>query len=98
MMTVPKAVSVPVKTLTRRMAVWPVLDGNIAEDGCIVKTAGVDKEILTFTGPAKVYESQDDAVEAILGGKVVAGDVVVIRYEGPKAGQACRRCSIRPLI
>jgi dihydroxy-acid dehydratase len=62
-----------------------VLYGNIAEDGCIVKTAGVDKEILTFTGPAKVYESQDDAVEAILGGKVVAGD-------------ACRRCSIRPLI
>ncbi|MFP3408625.1 dihydroxy-acid dehydratase, partial [Pseudomonas sp. SIMBA_065] len=52
-----------------------VLYGNIAEDGCIVKTAGVDKEILTFTGPAKVYESQDDAVEAILGGKVVAGDV-----------------------
>ena len=49
-----------------------VLYGNIAEDGCIVKTAGVDKEILTFTGPAKVYESQDDAVEAILGGKVVA--------------------------
>jgi len=61
-----------------------VLYGNIAEDGCIVKTAGVDKEILTFSGPAKVYESQDDAVEAILGGKVVAGDVVVIRYEGPK--------------
>ena len=55
-------------------------------DGCIVKTAGVDKEILTFRGPAKVYESQDDAVEAILGGKVVAGDVVVIRYEGPKGG------------
>ncbi|MBX9382853.1 dihydroxy-acid dehydratase, partial [Serratia marcescens] len=48
--------------------------------------AGVDKEILTFRGPAKVYESQDDAVEAILGGKVVAGDVVVIRYEGPKGG------------
>ncbi|WP_263054684.1 dihydroxy-acid dehydratase [[Curtobacterium] plantarum] len=63
-----------------------VLYGNIAEDGCIVKTAGVDKEILTFTGPAKVYESQDDAVEAILGGKVIAGDVVVIRYEGPKGG------------
>ncbi|MEQ4531951.1 MAG: dihydroxy-acid dehydratase, partial [Mixta sp.] len=63
-----------------------VLYGNMAEDGCIVKTAGVDKEILTFRGPAKVYESQDDAVEAILGGKVVAGDVVVIRYEGPKGG------------
>lgn len=63
-----------------------VLYGNIALDGCIVKTAGVDEESLTFRGPAKVYESQDDAVEAILGGKVVAGDVVVIRYEGPKGG------------
>lgn len=63
-----------------------VLYGNIAEDGCIVKTAGVDKDSLTFRGPAKVYESQDDAVAAILGGKVVAGDVVVIRYEGPKGG------------
>ncbi|WP_113632703.1 dihydroxy-acid dehydratase [Pectobacterium peruviense] len=63
-----------------------VLYGNIAVDGCIVKTAGVDKESLIFRGPAKVYESQDDAVEAILGGKVVAGDVVVIRYEGPKGG------------
>ncbi|MEQ9998562.1 dihydroxy-acid dehydratase [Pectobacterium versatile] len=63
-----------------------VLYGNIALDGCIVKTAGVDKDSLIFRGPAKVYESQDDAVEAILGGKVVAGDVVVIRYEGPKGG------------
>ncbi len=63
-----------------------VLYGNVAEDGCIVKTAGVDKGNLLFRGPAKVFESQDDAVEAILGGKVVAGDVVVIRYEGPKGG------------
>ncbi|MCL6406149.1 dihydroxy-acid dehydratase [Dickeya dadantii] len=63
-----------------------VLYGNLAEDGCIVKTAGVDEGSLVFRGPAKVYESQDDAVEAILGGKVVAGDVVVIRYEGPKGG------------
>ncbi|WP_233979017.1 dihydroxy-acid dehydratase [Pectobacterium versatile] len=63
-----------------------VLYGNIALDGCIVKTAGVDKDSLIFRGPAKVYESQDDAVEAILDGKVVAGDVVVIRYEGPKGG------------
>ncbi|BDH44077.1 dihydroxy-acid dehydratase [Salmonella enterica subsp. enterica serovar Choleraesuis] len=63
-----------------------VLYGNIADKGCIVKTAGVDDSNLTFRGPAKVYESQDDAVEAILGGKVVAGDVVVIRYEGPKGG------------
>ena len=63
-----------------------VLSGNIARDGCIVKTAGVDESILTFTGPAKVYESQDDAVTAILTGQVVAGDVVVIRYEGPRGG------------
>ncbi|MBG3080700.1 dihydroxy-acid dehydratase [Proteus mirabilis] len=63
-----------------------VLSGNLAEDGCIVKTAGVDEDNLVFSGPAKVYESQDDAVEAILGGKVVAGDVVIIRYEGPKGG------------
>ena len=63
-----------------------VLYGNISEDGCIVKTASVDAELLTFKCPAKVYESQDDAVAAILGGKVVAGDCVVIRYEGPKGG------------
>ncbi len=63
-----------------------VLSGNLALDGCIVKTAGVDESILKFTGPAKVYESQDDSVVAILTGQVVAGDVVVIRYEGPKGG------------
>lgn len=63
-----------------------VLYGNLAEKGCIVKTAGVDKSILTFSGPARVFESQDDAVEAILGHHIVEGDVVVIRYEGPKGG------------
>ena len=63
-----------------------VLYGNIAEDGCIVKTAGVDESIWAFTGRARVFESQDSAVEAILGGSIVAGDVVVIRYEGPKGG------------
>jgi dihydroxy-acid dehydratase len=63
-----------------------VLSGNLAVDGCIVKTAGVDDSNLVFSGPAKVYESQDDAVSAILTGKVVAGDVVVIRYEGPRGG------------
>jgi dihydroxy-acid dehydratase len=63
-----------------------VLHGNLAEDGCIVKTAGVDASILKFSGPAKIFESQDDAVAGILGGKVVAGDVVVIRYEGPRGG------------
>ncbi|NVK24669.1 MAG: dihydroxy-acid dehydratase [Gammaproteobacteria bacterium] len=63
-----------------------VLSGNIALDGCVVKTAGVADDNLTFTGPAHVFESQDDAVEGILGGKVVAGEVVVIRYEGPKGG------------
>ncbi|HLT43198.1 MAG TPA: dihydroxy-acid dehydratase [Luteimonas sp.] len=63
-----------------------VLSGNIALDGCIVKTAGVDDSILKFSGPARVYESQDAAVAGILAGQVVAGDVVVIRYEGPRGG------------
>jgi dihydroxy-acid dehydratase len=63
-----------------------VLYGNIAEKGCIVKTAGVDPSIFLFSGTAKVYHSQDDACEAILGGAVTAGDVVFILYEGPKGG------------
>ncbi|RBM25754.1 dihydroxy-acid dehydratase [Vibrio tarriae] len=63
-----------------------VLKGNLALDGCIVKTAGVDESILKFRGPAVVFESQEDAVSGILGGQVKAGDVVVIRYEGPKGG------------
>jgi dihydroxy-acid dehydratase len=63
-----------------------VLHGNVAQDGCIVKTAGVDESILKFTGRARVFESQDDAVAAILADQVIAGDVVVIRYEGPKGG------------
>ena len=63
-----------------------VLRGNIAPDGCVVKTAGVDESILKFTGPAVVFESQDAAVKGILGNEVKAGDVVVIRYEGPRGG------------
>ena len=63
-----------------------VLYGNIALDGCIVKTAGVDDSILKFTGRARIFESQDATVEAILADKIVAGDVVVIRYEGPRGG------------
>jgi dihydroxy-acid dehydratase len=63
-----------------------VLYGNIAEKGCIVKTAGVDESILKFTGRARVFESQDDAVAGILGDAVHEGDVVIIRYEGPKGG------------
>ena len=63
-----------------------VLSGNIALDGSIVKTAGVDEGSLVFAGPARIFESQDDAVDAILRGKIVAGDVVVIRYEGPRGG------------
>ncbi len=63
-----------------------VLTGNLAADGCIVKTAGVDESILVFSGPARVFESQDAAVQGILGGVVTAGDVVVIRYEGPRGG------------
>ncbi|MDQ9011416.1 dihydroxy-acid dehydratase [Acinetobacter gerneri] len=63
-----------------------VLYGNIAIDGCIVKTAGVDESILKFNGTARVFESQDSSVDAILGGEIKAGDVVVIRYEGPRGG------------
>ncbi len=63
-----------------------VLYGNIARDGAIVKTAGVDQSLLTFRGPARIFESQDDAVSAILGDRVARGDVVLIRYEGPKGG------------
>ncbi len=63
-----------------------VLYGNIALDGCVVKTAGVDASILKFSGPARIFESQDAAVEAILGDQIQAGDVVLIRYEGPKGG------------
>ncbi|RJF71031.1 dihydroxy-acid dehydratase [Deinococcus cavernae] len=63
-----------------------VLYGNLAEDGCIVKTAGVDESILKFTGTARVFESQDAAVDGILGGDVVEGEVVLIRYEGPRGG------------
>jgi dihydroxy-acid dehydratase len=63
-----------------------VLFGNLATDGCIVKTAGVDASILKFEGPARIFESQDAAVDAILGNKIKAGDVVLIRYEGPRGG------------
>ncbi|MHB0928054.1 MAG: dihydroxy-acid dehydratase [Candidatus Nanopelagicales bacterium] len=63
-----------------------VLYGNIAEDGCIVKTAGVDKDLHQFSGPARVFKSQEEAVEAILNNRIKAGDAVVIRYEGPRGG------------
>ena len=63
-----------------------VLYGNIAVDGCIVKTAGVDESILKFSGRARVFESQDASVAAILADQIMAGDVVVIRYEGPRGG------------
>src|SRR5574344_77965 len=63
-----------------------VLFGNIAQDGCVVKTAGVDESLWKFSGPAKVFDSQDDACEGILGGKIKAGDCVVITHEGPKGG------------
>ena len=63
-----------------------VLSGNLAPDGCIVKTAGVSEDIFRFSGPARVFESQEEACEGILGGRVRPGDVVVIAYEGPKGG------------
>jgi dihydroxy-acid dehydratase len=70
----------------RRDGGLAVLYGNLAIGGCIVKTAGVDKDILTFAGPARVYESQEAAVDGILGDEVEPGDVVVVRYEGPRGG------------
>jgi dihydroxy-acid dehydratase len=63
-----------------------VLFGNIAQKGCIVKTAGVDPSIFKFTGTARVFESQEDSIDGILNGKVGPGDIVIIRYEGPKGG------------
>jgi dihydroxy-acid dehydratase len=63
-----------------------ILRGNLSDDGCVVKTAGVDPSIYRFSGPAVVVESQEEAVDAILGGRVKAGDVVVVRYEGPRGG------------
>src|SRR5471032_3209519 len=63
-----------------------MLTGNLAVDGCIVKTSGVDDSILMFEGPARIFESQDASVEAILGGKIKPGDVLVVRYEGPRGG------------
>jgi dihydroxy-acid dehydratase len=67
-----------------------VLRGNLAPDGAVVKQSAVPKEMRVHTGPARVFDSEEDAVDAILGGKIVAGDVVVIRYEGPKGGPGMR--------
>ena len=75
-----------------------VLYGNIAEEGCIVKTAGAAAAHLTFTGPARIFESQDSAVEAILGDKIVPGDVVLIRYEGPRGGPGMQEILYPPAI
>jgi len=69
-----------------------IFKGNLAEDGCIVKTAGVDDSIRVFAGPARVFESQDEAVSGILTGKVQSGEVVVIRYEGPRGGPGMQEC------
>ena len=67
-----------------------VLKGNLAPDGCVVKQAAVAEEMLVHEGPARVFDSEEDAIEAIFGGKIKAGDVVVIRYEGPKGGPGMR--------
>ena len=67
-----------------------VLKGNLAIDGSVVKEGAVDREMLVHSGPAKVFDNEEDAVEAIRSGKIVAGDVVVIRYEGPKGGPGMR--------
>lgn len=63
-----------------------ILHGNLAENGCVIKSAGIDEALFSFSGPARVFESQESAVEAILDKQIVAGDVVVIRYEGPAGG------------
>ena len=84
--TARRAASAMSSTPSRRTAVWRCCPAISRVDGCIVKTAGVDESILKFEGPARIFESQDAAVEGILGGKIKAGDVVVIRYEGPRGG------------
>ena len=69
-----------------------ILYGNIAPEGAVVKQSAVAPEMLTRKGRARVFESESDAADAILDGRIVPGDVVVIRYEGPKGGPGCRRC------
>jgi dihydroxy-acid dehydratase len=83
---VPKGASVLWTMPSRKEGGLAVLVGNIALNGCVVKTAGVDDALLVFEGPAHVVESQDEAVANILADKVKAGDVVIVRYEGPKGG------------
>jgi len=75
-----------------------ILKGNIAMDGCVVKTAGVDESIWKFAGKAKVFHSQEDACTGILNGRVEAGDVVVIVYEGPKGGPGMQEMLYPPAI
>ena len=70
-----------------------ILFGNLAPRGSVVKTAGVKESMLKLSGPAVVFESETDAYAGIVNGKVKAGDVVIIRYEGPRGALACRRCS-----
>ena len=73
-----------------------VLKGNLAPEGCVVKRSAVAPEMMLHTGPAQVFNSEEEAIEAIYAGKIVPGDVVVIRYEGPKGGPGCGRCSTPP--
>lgn len=75
-----------------------VMWGNIAQDGCVVKRSAVAPEMLSHTGPARVFDSEEDAIEAIYTGKIVDGDVVVIRYEGPKGGPGMREMLNRPAL
>ena len=71
-----------------------ILRGNLADDGCVIKSAGIDESLFSFSGPARVVESQDDAVKTILEGVIQPGDVLVVRYEGPPVGRVCKRCCI----
>ena len=80
----------PIENPYTRTGGIAVLKGNLAPDGCVVKQSAVASEMLVHEGPARVFDSEDDAISAIYAGKIVAGDVVVIRYEGPKGGPGMR--------
>ena len=70
----------------------PSCFGNLAPEGCVVKQSAVLDEMLRHEGPARVFDSEEDATQAIMGGKIKKGDVIVIRYEGPRGGPGCGRC------
>lgn len=74
-----------------------VLKGNLAPNGSVIKRGAVDPDMMEHEGPAKVFNSEEECVDAISSGQIQEGDVIVIRYEGPKGGPECVRCSVQPL-